>query len=117
MKKIMSLVIAATFLVAPLAQANAQGRAPDHRRPDGPTRLAPPPKPHMGQKKFVQPRFERGQRVSAQNRRQFVDQRDVRRYRLPEARRGERWVRVNDQFLLINAVNGLIKALAPVRGR
>lgn len=113
MKKFLSMMIAATVLVAPMTQASAQGWAPDHRRPEAPSRMQPPPKPYMGKKQFVQPRFERGQRLGPSMRGKFIDQRDIRRYRLAEPRRGERWVRVNDQFLLINAVNGLIRALAP----
>lgn len=114
MKKFLSLMIATAFVVAPLAQASAQGRPPEPRRIDGPSHMAPPAKPQFGKKHVAPKRFERGQRVSQAQRGRFVDQRDIRRYRLAEPRRGERWVRVNDQFLLINAVNGLIRALAPV---
>lgn len=124
MKKFLSMVIAATFIFAPLAQASAQGWSPpEHRRTDGPSRMAPPAKPQFSQrqetqigKRYAAPkRFDRGQRLSKAQRSRFVDQRDLRRYRLAEPRRGERWVRVDDQFLLINAVSGLIRALGATR--
>jgi Ni/Co efflux regulator RcnB len=44
-----------------------------------------------------------------------LDRRDYRRYRLAEPRRDQRWVRVDNQFLLINAVSGLIVGLAAAR--
>ena len=112
MKKLIAVMVAAAFVAAPLAQASAQGWGQDHRRTDGPSRMQPPPKPQFGKKHVAPKRFERGQRLSQAQRGRFVDQRDIRRYRLTKPRAGERWVRVNDQFLLINTVNGLIRALA-----
>lgn len=115
MKKFLSIMVAATVIIAPLSQASAQGWPQDNRRHDGPTRYSPPSKPQFNKKHVAPKRWDRGQRLSQAHRGKFIDRRDMRRYRLAEPRRGERWVRVNDQFLLINAVNGLIRSIANVR--
>ncbi|MBB3947804.1 Ni/Co efflux regulator RcnB [Rhizobium skierniewicense] len=107
MKKFLSVLLAATVLAAPLAQAQSRhDDRPGHRMERSVTTKKVIIKKH---------RWDRGQRLSASERRHMVDRRDYRRYNLREPRRGERWVRVDNQYLLINAVNGLIIGLSSSR--
>ncbi|CUX17094.1 hypothetical protein G3A56_03435 [Rhizobium oryzihabitans] len=108
MKKFVTILLAATVLAAPMAQA--QSRHDDRHRGVTVER-------QVTTKKVIvkKHRWDRGQRLSAGERRHTVDRRDYRRYRLAEPRRDQRWVRVDNQFLLINAVSGLIVGLAAAR--
>ena len=109
MKKFLSVLLAATVLAAPMAQA--QGRHDDR-----PGRHVTVEKTITKKKVTVNKhRWDRGQRLSAKDRRHFIDRRDYRRHNLREPRRGERWVRVDNQYLLINAVSGLIIGLSSAR--
>ncbi|MDS7597045.1 RcnB family protein [Agrobacterium tumefaciens] len=108
MKKFITVLLAATVLAAPMAQA--QSRHDDRHRNVRIER-------EVTTKKVIakKHRWDRGQRLSAGERRNIIDRRDYRRYRLSEPRRDQRWVRVDNQFLLINAVSGLIVGLAAAR--
>ncbi|MFK0382651.1 MULTISPECIES: RcnB family protein [Rhizobium/Agrobacterium group] len=108
MKKFITVLLAATVLAAPMAQA--QSRHDDRHRSVRIER-------EVTTKKVIvkKHRWDRGQRLSAGERRNYIDRRDYRRYRLSEPRRDQRWVRVDNQFLLINAVSGLIVGLAAAR--
>ncbi|MBD8689317.1 MULTISPECIES: RcnB family protein [unclassified Rhizobium] len=104
MKKLFSILIAATILAAPVAQAQSRhDDRPGHRVERTVTTKKVIIKKH---------RWDRGQRLSAAERRQMIDRRDYRRYSLREPGRGQRWVRVNNQYLLINTSNGLIISLS-----
>jgi Ni/Co efflux regulator RcnB len=104
MKKLFSLLIAATVLAAPVAQAQSRhDDRPGHRVERTVTTKKVIVKKH---------RWDRGQRLSAAERRQMIDRRDYRRHSLREPGRGQRWVRVNNQYLLINTSNGLIISLS-----
>lgn len=104
MKKLFSILIAATVLAAPVAQAQSRhDDRPGHRVERTVTTKKVIIKKH---------RWDRGQRLSAAERRQMIDRRDYRRYSLREPGRGQRWVRVNNQYLLINTSNGLIISLS-----
>ena len=104
MKKLFSILIAATVLAAPVAQAQSRhDDRPGHRVERTVTTKKVIVKKH---------RWDRGQRLSAAERRQMIDRRDYRRYSLREPGRGQRWVRVNNQYLLINTSNGLIISLS-----
>ena len=104
MKKFFSILIAATVLAAPVAQAQSRhDDRPGHRVERTVTTKKVIIKKH---------RWDRGQRLSAAERRQMIDRRDYRRYSLREPGRGQRWVRVNNQYLLINTSNGLIISLS-----
>ncbi|WP_320199931.1 RcnB family protein [Agrobacterium sp. rho-13.3] len=110
MKKLFSVLLAATVLAAPLA-AQAQSRYDDR-----PNRHVTMEKTITKQKVIVKKhRWDRGQRLSTKERRNFIDRRDYRRHNLREPGRGERWVRVDNQYLLINAVSGLIIGLSGAR--
>lgn len=108
MKKFLSVLLAATVLAAPMAQAQS-------RHDDRPGRHVTIEKTITKKKVVRNHRWDRGQRLSAQERRHIVDRRDYRRHNLREPRRGERWVRVDNQYLLINAVSGLIIGLSAAR--
>ena len=104
MKKLFSILIAATVLAAPVAQAQSRhDDRPGHRVERTVTTKKVIIKKH---------RWDRGQRLSAAERRQMIDRRDYRRHSLREPGRGQRWVRVNNQYLLINTSNGLIIGLS-----
>ena len=110
MKKFVTVLLAATILAAPLAQAQAQSRYDGHDRRGVQERT-------VTKKKVIIKKhsWKRGQRLTPAERRHFVDRREYRRYHLREPRRNERWVRVDNQFLLINAVSGLIIGLSAAR--
>ena len=60
-------------------------------------------------------RWARGHRLSAAERRRTAEVRDYRRYRLSAPPRGQRWVRVDNDFLLISVATGVIVSLASGR--
>lgn len=119
MKKFISVLIAATVLAAPLAQAQSRNEyRPDQGRHGTVERKVIQERKVTTERNVVRKqkhRWERGQRVSSAERRHVVDQRDYRRHKLSAPKRDQRWVRVDDQFLLINAVTGLIVGLAAAR--
>ena len=47
--------------------------------------------------------WAKGNKLSRAERRQIINARDYRRHHLHAPRRGEQWVRVDNQFLLISA--------------
>ncbi|MDE1158413.1 MAG: RcnB family protein [Neorhizobium sp.] len=106
MKKTVLALIAATVLAAPFAaQAQDRGFDPHHRGPV------------VVEKKrvVVTKRWERGHRVSVQDRRRFSEVRDYRRYRLSSPPRGYHWVRADNQYLLIGVTSGLISSIITAR--
>lgn len=116
MKKLFAAFLAATVLTAPLA-AQAQSRYDNGpSRNDRGRHERVVIERHVEKKVIVkQKRWERGQRLSSNQRRQYVDQRDYRRYKLNAPHKDQRWVRVDNQFLLVNALTGLIVGLSAVR--
>ncbi|XUY28047.1 RcnB family protein [Agrobacterium sp. rho-8.1] len=107
MKKFLSVLLAATVLAAPMAQAQSRyDDRPGHRMERSVTTKKVIIKKH---------RWDRGQRLSAAERRHMVDRRDYRRHSLREPGRGQRWVRIDNQYLLINAANGIIIGLSSSR--
>jgi Ni/Co efflux regulator RcnB len=101
MKKIFAALLSASFLLSPMVVSQAS--ADDHRRP-----------PVVVQKKVVihktvvRPHWKKGYRVNASERRRFSNLNDYRRYRLAPPPRGYRWVRADNDFLLIGITNGVI---------
>lgn len=109
MKKLVTVFLAATIFAAPMAQAQS-------RHDYGHDRGRVTERTVTTKKVIIKKhRWERGQRLTPAERRHFVDRREYRRYHLKEPRRNERWVRVDNQFLLVNAVSGLIIGLAAAR--
>lgn len=102
MKKLLAALVAASFLATPLAAS-----ADQHRHGVIEKRLDRPV--------IHKHRWDRGARLSRAERRTIVNARDYRRYRLSQPRRGQQWVRVDNQFLLISAATGLIVGLAAAR--
>ncbi|WP_288425703.1 RcnB family protein [uncultured Agrobacterium sp.] len=109
MKKFVTVFLAATILAAPLAQAQS-------RYDSGHDRRGVHERTVTTKKVIIKKHsWKRGQRLTPAERRHFVDRREYRRYHLKEPRRNQRWVRVDNQFLLINAVSGLIIGLSAAR--
>jgi Ni/Co efflux regulator RcnB len=97
MKKITTLLLAATVIAAPLL-ATTEASAQDHRRPVVVERDV-----HVTKYKW-----SRGHRMTQAERRNMRDVRDYHRYRLSAPPRGYRWVQADNNFLLIGSVNGVI---------
>ena len=104
--------IAFSLLAAPVAQA--QQRYDAHRH--GQHYAHPqPPSFHLSKKKQVHKpvqkrhHWAKGKRVPAWQRRQIV--RDYHRYGLARPARGQQWVKVDDQYLLISLATGIIAGL------
>lgn len=110
MKKLFAVFIATTILAAPMAQAQSRyDSRPDRNRPAAIERQV------EKQPILKKHRWDRGQRLSSAQRRHAIDQRDYRRYKLSAPRRDQRWVRVDNQFLLVNTLTGLIVGLSAAR--
>lgn len=117
MKKLFATLLAATVLAAPLA-AEAQSRHDNGPRHDRGRNERVVIERHVEKKVIVKKNnrhWKRGERISSAQRRHYIDQRDYRRYKLNAPRRDQRWVRVDDQFLLVNALTGLIVGLSAAR--
>jgi len=84
-------------LASPLL-ATTEASAQDHRRPVVVERDV-----HVTKYKW-----SRGHRMTPTERRHMRDVRDYHRYRLSAPPRGYRWVQVDNDFLLIGSVNGVI---------
>ena len=109
MKKLVTLMLAATVLAAPIAQAR------DDHRPSDRSRHV---ERHVTVEKKVvikKHRWNRGHRLSAAERRHMRDVRDYHRYRLSAAPRGYRWVQVDNDFLLIGITSGIISSIITAR--
>ena len=71
---------------------------------------------HVVKKKVVvvkKQRWVRGHALPSHYRRNYVA--DYHRYHLRAPGPGQRWVRVDNQFILINSLSGMIAALAAAR--
>ncbi|MDP9630765.1 UNVERIFIED_ORG: Ni/Co efflux regulator RcnB [Ensifer adhaerens] len=60
-------------------------------------------------------RWSRGHRLSPAERRHMAQVRDYRRYKLRQPPRGQQWVRVDNDFLLISLATGVIVGLTSAR--
>ena len=105
MKKLFALLMTASVLAAPMAQA--QSMHSDRGRDVHSERTVTTQK-----KVVVQKRWSRGGKLSAAQRRNVIADRDYRRYKLSSPGRGQRWVRVDNQYLLINLATGVIVGLS-----
>lgn len=110
MKPLFIALLASSFLLTPVAFAQSRDM---HGAPHVKER-------HVGRdshtiiKKTVvikKKRWSRGHRLSQAERRHAAAVRDYRRYRLNAPPRGQQWVRVDKQFLLINAATGVIVSM------
>ncbi len=109
MNKLLSTtIVAATLLAIPSVSFAQYYRAPHQ----GPVHV----QKHVTTKKFVvvkKQRWARGHALPSQYRRNYVG--DYHRYHLRAPGAGQRWVRVDNQFVLINTLSGMIAALAAAR--
>ncbi len=101
MKKLFAVMLAATVLTAPFA---AQAQERHHRGP-------------VVEKKVVitKKHWVKGHRMTPAERRHMAEVRDYRRYRLSAPPRGQHWVRVDRDYLLINQSNGMVTRVVTVR--
>ncbi|WP_089174678.1 RcnB family protein [Bosea sp. AS-1] len=101
-------IIGVSILAAP-ATSFAQNYHAPHR---GPVHV----QKHVVKKKVVvvkKQRWVRGHALPSHYRRNYVA--DYHRYHLRAPGPGQRWVRVDNQFILINSLSGMIAALAAAR--
>ena len=114
-KRTLIAIAAVSMLAAPMAQAQAQSRHDNNR----PTAQQSQSRDHGAQRHRAQrpvaarAKFRSGQRYGNWKRHQSV--RDFRRHGLRAPGRGQNWIRVDNQYLLISAATGLILGLAAAR--
>ncbi|MFA1626815.1 RcnB family protein [Rhizobium mongolense] len=104
MKKIFTTLLSVSFLITPIAFAS-EASAAEHRHPV------------VVEKKVVvhKYRWTKGHRMTAAERRHMAEVRDYRRYRLSAPPRGYRWVRVDNEFLLIGVTSGIVSSIIATR--
>ncbi len=116
MKRLFIALVASSFLVAPTAFAQPQSASFEVAQAKerhvernvykhGNTRII--------EKKVVvkKNRWARGHRMSQAERRRTHAVNDYRRYRLQPPPRGQQWVRVDNDFLLISIATGVIAGI------
>lgn len=110
MKTFLSMLMAATILAAPMAQAQ------DHRG-HGNDRHRTVERTVTIEKKTVvkKHRWNKGHKLTRAERARLAEVRDYRRYRLQAPPRGYQWVRVDNEFLLIGAASGIIASIIAAR--
>ncbi|MFC4626265.1 RcnB family protein [Daeguia caeni] len=118
LKKIILAAVALSFVGAPLAQAQAPHKpAPGHMEPARPSAPGKPKhrvEPHKaGRPGMHRNHFAKGQRFGDWRRHHEV--RDYKRYGLRKPARGQRWIKVGDQFLLITTATGVIAGILAAR--
>ena len=111
MKKFALVLLSATILAAPMAQARDHHRGHNDRgrhveQPAAHKRMAPP-------KRVVAPKhhWKKGHRMTAAERRHMREVRDYRRHRLSAPPRGHRWVQIDNEFLLVGITSGIIASI------
>lgn len=115
MKRVLIALVASSFLTTPMAFA----------QPAKPFEVAQMKERHVeknvykhGNKKIVEKRvvvkkrWARGYRLSPAERRRIAAVNDYRRYKLRAPPRGQQWVRVDNDFLLISVATGVIVSLS-----
>lgn len=114
-KRTLIALAAFSMLAAPMAQAQAQSRHDNHR-PGVQKSQQRYHAPQQHQAKHQAPsrsRFKSGQRYGDWKNHQRIQ--DYRRYGLRAPGRGQNWIKVDNQYLLISAATGLILGLAAAR--
>lgn len=114
--KTLIAAITATVLMIPAAQAQYRGdgprHAPPYMQPQKPS-LHGPSRHVIQRQQAVRHHWKRGQRVA--NWRRHSEVRDWNRHGLRRPGPGQRWVRVDNRYLLIGVTSGIIAALAAAR--
>lgn len=115
-KKAILAAIALSFVGAPLAQAqnhNSPRKPAIHKmEPSRPGMGKASPK-HVQRKQAPSRHFSKGQRYGDWRRHQEV--KDYKRYGLQKPGRGQHWVKVDNQYLLIAGATGLIAGILAAR--
>lgn len=101
MKKAFIVSIAALLMAAPLAQAQAQTQS-DHRKPQIQVQI----KKSAPQKVVSKKQWSKGQRMNDWKKHSAVS--DYKRHGLRKPGNGQRWVQVDNQYVLISIASGLI---------
>lgn len=122
-KKIILAAVAFSFIGAPLAQArnHHQPQPPYHSQSykPGPKYKKPAPRSHKRYKpapkysKQQNYRWSKGQYMRNWQKQKRIN--DYRRYGLRKPGKGQHWVQVDNQFLLVTAATGLIVGLMALR--
>lgn len=128
MKRLLIALVASSFLISPVAAfaqpANAFEVAQNYDRYRRPVdrhvdrRMDRRVEKHVTIEKRVivkKKRWARGHRLSPAERRHMAAVRDYRSYKLRPPPRGQQWVRVDNDFLLISLATGVIVGLAAAR--
>ncbi|MDK1386769.1 RcnB family protein [Sinorhizobium sp. 8-89] len=119
MKRLIIALVASSFLASPMALAQPSGsfevaQAHDRYRSKSVDRHVHKRVEKTVEKRVIikKHRWARGHRLSPGERRHMAYVRDYRRYRLRTPPRGQQWVRVDNDFLLISLATGVIVGLA-----
>ncbi|WEX86850.1 RcnB family protein [Sinorhizobium garamanticum] len=123
MKRLIIALVASSFLASPMALAQPSGsfevaQAHDRYRSKSVDRHVDKRVDRHVEKTvekrviIKKHRWARGHRLSAAERRHMAYVRDYRRYKLRTPPRGQQWVRVDNDFLLISLATGVIVGLA-----
>ncbi|PDT42910.1 MULTISPECIES: RcnB family protein [Sinorhizobium] len=122
MKRLLIALVASSFLATPMAFAQSAGASFELAQAHDRYRYRPVDR-HVDKRveKTIEKRviikkyrWARGHRLSPSERRHMDYVRDYRRYRLRTPPRGQQWVRVDNDFLLISLATGVIVGLASV---
>jgi Ni/Co efflux regulator RcnB len=116
MKKFVIALVAATVLAGPVATA-AQAYDGRHGHDRGRHVEKRVHKDVYVNKKVVvhKHRWAKGHRMTHAERRRMAEVRDYRRYRLAAPPRGQRWVKVDNDFLLVSIASGVIAGIVAAR--
>jgi Ni/Co efflux regulator RcnB len=114
MKKFIVALVAATVLAGPIATA---AQAQDWRNDRGrQVERHVDKRVHVDKKVVIhKQRWSKGHRMSAAERRRMADVRDYRRYRLSAPPRGYKWVKVDNDYLMIGIATGVISSIIAAR--
>ncbi|MBK3745373.1 hypothetical protein G3A39_40110 [Paraburkholderia aspalathi] len=114
-KRTILAAIGLSMLAAPMAQAQQHSHTPkqthQYSQPKKPAYQAP--KRHQAQKPPMQRKWAKGHKVQDWKKRPPV--RDYHRYGLKKPSRGQEWIKVDNNYLLITLATGLIAGVAAGR--
>ncbi|WP_159950844.1 RcnB family protein [Rhizobium sp. 18065] len=112
MKKAILITIATVMLAAPMAQAQQSYRHDD--RAPGQHRVTKEiHKTEIHKKVVIKKRWRKGERMNDWQRRAAI--RDYKRYGLRQPGRDQRWVKVDNDYVLISVASGLIAGIIAAR--
>ncbi|MDK1373185.1 MULTISPECIES: RcnB family protein [unclassified Sinorhizobium] len=119
MKRLIIALVASSFLASPMAFAQPSrsfevAQVHDRYRSKSVDRHVYKHVDKTVEKRVIikKHRWARGHRLSPAERRHMAYVRDYRRYKLRTPPRGQQWVRVDNDFLLISLATGVIVGLA-----